>query len=58
MFAAGFVMVTSKLDPPPKATFAGTNDMLIDGGAKTLMLADAVPPVPPSVEVTFPVMLF
>jgi len=28
------------------------------GGATTPMLADAVPPLPPSVEVTFPVVLF
>ena len=32
--------------------------MAIDGGATTLMLAEAVPPVPPSVEVTLPVVLF
>src|SRR4029077_19210711 len=29
-----------------------------DGGATTLMLAEAVPPVPPSTDVTFPVVLF
>ena len=31
--------------------------MAIDGGATTLTLAVAVPPVPPSVEVTLPVVL-
>jgi hypothetical protein len=30
----------------------------MDGGAMTLMLADAVPPVPPSVELMLPVVLF
>jgi hypothetical protein len=36
----------------------GLNTFAIDGGASTLMLAEAVPPVPPSVEVTLPVVLF
>ena len=37
------------------------NDVEIDGGkagGTTTRLADAAPPVPPSVEVTFPVTLF
>jgi hypothetical protein len=34
------------------------NAFAIDGGATTLMLADVVPPVPPCVEVTLPVVLF
>ena len=37
---------------------AGMNTFAIDGGATTLMEAEAVPPVPPSVEVTLPVVLF
>jgi len=36
----------------------GLKTFAIDGGACTLMLAEAVPPVPPSVEVTLPVVLF
>ena len=36
----------------------GLNALAIDGGATTLTLAEAVPPVPPSVEVTLPVVLF
>jgi hypothetical protein len=40
------------------AIVAGLNTLAIDGGATTLMLAEAVPPVPPSVEVTLPEVLF
>lgn len=36
----------------------GLKDLVVVGGATTVMLADAVPPVPPSVEVTAPVVLF
>ena len=43
---------------PPVATFAGPKALLIDGGARTVTLAEAVPPVPPSFEVTLPVVLF
>ena len=32
--------------------------MAMDGGATTLIEAEAVPPVPPSFEVTWPVVLF
>src|SRR5438309_1451250 len=35
----------------------GPKALVIDGGASTFTLAVAVPPVPPSVEVTFPVVL-
>ncbi len=41
-----------------RAMFAGLNTLAIDGGATTLMLAEAVPPVPPSTDVTLPVVLF
>ena len=41
-----------------RAMLLGLNTLAIDGGASTLMLAEAVPPVPPSVEVTLPVVLF
>ncbi len=40
------------------AMLDGLKTLAIDGGATTLMLAEAVPPVPPSVEVTLPVVLF
>src|SRR5262249_56864824 len=36
----------------------GLNTFAIEGGASTLTLAEAVPPVPPSVALTFPVVLF
>ena len=43
---------------PFSGTLAAPNALAIDGGATTLMEAEAVPPVPPSVEVTLPVVLF
>src|SRR5215471_2677615 len=36
----------------------GLNPLPMAGGASTLRLAEAVPPVPPSVDVTLPVVLF
>ena len=40
------------------AMLLGLKTLAIDGGATTLIEAEAVPPVPPSVEVTLPVVLF
>ncbi len=40
------------------AIVVGLNAFAIDGGAITVTLADAVPPVPPSTEVTLLVVLF
>jgi len=57
-FAAGLVMVKVKEVVAFSAIVVGLNAFAIDGGASTLTLAEAVPPVPPSVEVTFPVVLF
>ena len=37
---------------------APKNLRIVGGAAVTVMLAEAVPPVPPSVEVTLPVVLF
>jgi len=58
VFAAGLVMVKvrdvvlfSGIAATPKA-------LAMDGGATTTRLDEAVPPVPPSVEVTAPVVLF
>jgi hypothetical protein len=56
--AAGLVMVNVRDVVPFSAMAAGLKTLAIEGGATTLMLAEAVPPVPPSVEVTFPVVLF
>src|SRR6266700_2434964 len=55
---AGLVMVKVSEVVPFSGRFAAPKALAIDGGATTLMLADAVPPVPPSVDVTFPVVLF
>ena len=57
-FAAGFVMVNVSEVVAFSAIVEGLNTFAIDGGASTLTLAEAVPPVPPSVEVTLPVVLF
>jgi len=57
-FAAGLVIVNVSevvaFNPMPD----GLNTFAIDGGASTFKLAEAVPPVPPSVDVTLPVVLF
>jgi hypothetical protein len=57
-FAAGLVMVKVRDVVAFKEIVAGLNILAIDGGATTLTLAEAVPPVPPSVEVTLPLVLF
>src|SRR6476469_7744647 len=56
--AAGFVMVNVSEVVAFSAIVEGLNTFAIDGGASTFTLAEAVPPVPPSVEVTLPVVLF
>lgn|SRR5581483_3300726 len=58
VLAFGFVIVNVSAVVPPSAIGFGLKTFAIDGGATTVTLADAVPPVPPSVEVTFPVVLF
>lgn len=58
VFAAGLVMVKVSAVVPFNGIVVGLKALAIDGGATTLMLAEAVPPVPPSVEVTLPVVLF
>ena len=57
-FAAGFVIVNVSDVVAFRAIVVGLNTFAIDGGASTLRIAEAVPPVPPSVELTFPVVLF
>jgi len=56
--AAGFVIVKVNDVVPFRGTVAAPKALAMDGGATTLMLAEAVPPVLPSVDVTFPVVLF
>jgi hypothetical protein len=57
-FAAGFVIVKVSEVVAFKAMLLGLKALAIDGGATTLIKAEAVPPLPPSVEVTLPVVLF
>src|SRR5437899_5277980 len=58
VLAAGFVIVKVSDVVAFSAMVEGLNTLAIDGGATTLTLAEAVPPVPPSVDVTLPVVLF
>src|SRR5262249_34239035 len=54
----GLVMVNVSVVVPLSAMFDEPNPLLIDGGPTTVMLADAVLPVPPLVDVTLPLVLF
>jgi len=56
--AAGLVMVKVRDVNPFSGTVVAPKALAIDGGATTLILAEVVPPAPPSVEVTLPVVLF
>ena len=58
VLAAGFVIVNVNEVVPFSGIAAAPKVFAIDGGATTFTLAEAVPPVPPSVEVTAPVVLF
>src|SRR5215471_4514245 len=55
--AAGLVMVKVSVELVFGAMLAGLNALAIEGGACTWTVACAVPPVPPSVDVTLPVVL-
>jgi hypothetical protein len=54
----GFVIVNVSVEVPFKGMLVGLNDLLIDGGATTVIDADAVLPVPPLAADTFPLTLF
>ena len=54
----GLVSVKVRVVVPPGRIVAARNALLMVGGATTARLAEAVPPVPPCVEVTAPVVLF
>ena len=56
--ATGLLMVKVKLLVPFKGIVVGLKALAIKGGATTTMLADAVPPLPASVDVTALVVLF
>ena len=53
----GFWIVNVSEVVPFSGMLATPNALVIDGGVATVKLAEAVLPVPPLVEVTFPVVL-
>src|SRR6202049_5208922 len=57
-FGAGFVTVKLRLVVPVSGIVGAPNVLVIAGGATTVRLADAVPPFPPSADVTAAVVLF
>jgi hypothetical protein len=57
VFAEGLVMVNVSCVVEFKPIFAGLNTLAIEGGATTAMLAEAVGPLPPSLELTALVVL-
>jgi hypothetical protein len=57
VLAAGLVMVKVSEVVPLTAMVGAPKDFVMLGGATTETVADAVPPVPPSVEVVDPVVL-
>ena len=58
VLAAGLVMVKVSEVVPLSGIELGLKALLSVGGTITLRVAEAVPPVPPSGEVTLPVVLF
>lgn len=58
LLAAGFVNVNVSVLVPFTGIVVGLNAAAMDNGASTARLAEAVPPAPPSVELTAPVVLF
>jgi len=54
---AGLVMVSVRVEGVLIGTLVGENALLMVGGFSTFNVADAVPPVPPSFELTLPVVL-
>lgn len=55
---AGLTMVKLRVVLPCIGISESPKDLLMDGGKSTATLAEAVPPVPPSVDVIAPVTLF
>jgi hypothetical protein len=55
---AGFVMVKVRVVVAFSAMAVGLKDLVSEGGATTTRVAEAVPPVPPSLDVIAPVVLF
>jgi len=54
----GLVIVKVRVLVPFTGMFVGLNDLAIEGGATTVIVADAVLPCAVSFEVTFPLVLF
>jgi hypothetical protein len=57
VFPAGFVIVIVRIELTLAATLVGLKAFAIVGTAFTVRVAEAVNPLPPSFEVTFPVVL-
>jgi len=57
VLAAGLVMVKVRVEVPFSAIVLGEKAFVMDGGTSTASVADAVPPVPPLVELTLPLVL-
>jgi hypothetical protein len=57
LLVAGFVIVIVRVDVPPTGTEVGVKDFVMVGGAVTVKVAEAVPPVPAFPALTFPVVL-
>ncbi len=58
LLAPGLVMVRVKVEIPFARMTLGAKALVRVGGTSTAKVAEAVPPVPPLVEVTAPVVLF
>src|SRR5581483_10069462 len=54
----GLVMLKVQPVVEPTVILVGLKDVVMTGGATTVTLAEAVPPVPPFEDVTWPVVLF
>ena len=55
VFAAGLVIVNVSVLVPLSGMLVGLNALAIDGGATTVTVAEAVLPLPPSLEPSAPV---
>lgn len=58
VFNAELLMINVRLVVPFRAICDAPNVFVMEGGTPTITLAEAVPPVPPSLDVTAPVVLF
>lgn len=56
VFSTGLVIVNVNVLTSPRVIVSGVKDLLINGGEMTVNVRDAVLPVPPLVEETFPLV--